>query len=258
MIAIKASQPQLKYQPQMMCIKPRRVLIKTKSSYDVLPALIGSAAAYTSTYPIDTIKTRLQANNEECVPMNKLYAGYIHGVFLCMASASTYFVMYNYLLSIFGNDKLVICSMVATFISCFVKVPGKSIVKVMQNEGMYKIEDAMNHIKKNFGVYGFYRGFWIYVVDDVPENAMKFLLYEVLQKFITVNWIIGAVAGFLTSVMTQPFDVLQTKIICDEKKCPELKLQDSFKGLGIKLLIETIQSAIFYRCFKFIIAINMK
>lgn len=238
--------------------KALRVYVKAKASYDIVPALVGSAAAYTIGYPLDTIKTRLQSNNYHSKTIHdNLFYGYSYGVLMCMASAGSYFLMYKYLLQMLGADKTIVCSMIATFMSCFVKVPCKSIIKVMQNNNFKHITDATNLIVATFGVWGFYKGFWLYAMDDVPENALKFFLFEFLQTFISVNWLVGALAGFVTSVATQPFDVLQTKIICQNEKSACLKPEESFKGLWLKLVIETLQAATFLRFYKAISGIHV-
>jgi hypothetical protein len=229
--------------PIVRVVQRRRVTIVC-SAYSFAPAVLGSMAAFTSTYPLDTIKTLTQ-NDIKLEKKHNLLSGYFPGLFVCCITTSVYFAMYSILSQHLSN---IASAMVATMFSCAVKTPGKAIVKLMQNGDFVDCGNAMKFLHNQFGVYGFFRGYIPYLIDDVPENAIKFFLYDFFGTlFPEFPIIVGILTGFISSIVTQPLDVIQTKLLCNKTTDSlDYKKINYMSGLVITLVIHSIQAMVFY------------
>lgn len=216
--------------------------------YSVIPAVISSIVAFTSTYPLDTYKTRVQVISKDKTKITGLLQGYIPGVLLCCTTAFIYFSMFQILLQHLTSTH---ASLMASFMSTFAKVPGKSITKLLQNGTFSSFHKAVTYIIDKYGYIGFYRGFWAYVLDDVPETALRFYLYAFFTSiFPAEKTLIGICAGVFSSILTQPFDVLQTNLVCNiSTKKIDYKKINYFSGLLVALTINSIQATVFYRVY---------
>lgn len=227
----------------------KRNCISNTIQYPLIPSLIGCAAAFSSTYPFDSYKIRLQNNNQN----NKtLFAGYIQGVLLCCTYAAVYFISYEKMINVLClsiNE----ASTIATSLSLLLKVPSKVVIKSMQKGEYNTIWQVINIIKKRDGFKGFFRGFWIYAFNDIPENVVKYNMYAFLNFIFPSDAIlVGMIAGIFTSVLTQPLDVLQNIIMSNiENKKINFKKINYFSGLLISLITNSIQSAIFFNVMKY-------
>jgi hypothetical protein len=87
-----------------------------------------------------------------------------------------------------------------------------------------------------------------YLLDDIPETAIKFYLYSFFGAMYPKNsLLVGTITGLITSIITQPLDVIQTKLICNiNNEKINYKKVNYFNGMLLSLLINTIQSAVFF------------
>lgn len=216
--------------------------------YSVYPSLIGVIASFTSTYPLDTYKTRVQVFKISKPKTCSLFHGYPAGLLLCFTTSFIYFNTFQILLQHFN---LTHASMIASFISTIAKVPGKSVTKLLQNGSFDSCHDAIQHIRTKFGFKGFYRGFWFYVLDDVPKTVLRYYLYALFGNiFPNDATLVGLCTGLISSVLTQPFDVLQSCFACNmTKKKVDYKQINYFSGLLVALIINSIQATVFYRVY---------
>jgi hypothetical protein len=229
--------------PQLRSIRHVAV-VHASCSFNICPAVISSIAAFTSTYPLDTLKTRTQSENVPKSAHKALFQGYAAGVVLCLFSSFAYF---SILFALSTCMYIAQASAAASFLSSFVKVPGKAITKLLQNGDFASAHDAAQYIHNNYGIGGFFRGFWPYVLDDIPEMAIKVCLFKYLEAWFGQNTgLIGALSGVLSSIVTQPLDLLQTRMMCNISKNPiDYAKLPYFSGLPLVLIINAVQSGVF-------------
>jgi hypothetical protein len=218
--------------------------------YSVCPSILSSAVAFTTCYPIDTYKIKLQNGRAKDIPPSYLVKGYREGLALCTFITMVYFGSLQFLMTHMAFTR---ACFFASFITTLVKVPCKSLTKVLQNGTYGNVGDIAKDIWKRYGIVGFYRGFWVYVLDDVPDAVVKFHLYSKLSQMTDNTILVGAITGIVTTILTQPSDMLKTIIICNvEGKPINFAKLNYFKGLHLSILINSMQSAIFFYTYNII------
>lgn len=223
-------------------------VVPKAQTYSIFPAVISSAIAFTTCYPLDTYKTRIQTDNKT---NSSLYHGYKISLLLCCTITCIYFGWYRFFISMMSLQHATICASFAT--TCF-KVPCKCVSKLLQNGSFDTFKDVFDFIMGHYGLMGFYRSFWLYVLDDVPETVLKFYLFSQIKMLFPENMaLVGFITGMLTTIVTQPMDVLKTIMICNTTEIKiDLAKIDYTKGIWFVILINAIQSSIFLHVYHFL------
>lgn len=208
--------------------------------YDVLPAVAASIAAFTAGFPLDTVKIQTQTGKlgARTNPM----AGYRESLLVCVATSLTYFALFELL----GPLCVPARAAVSTCFSCLVKVPGKSVTKLLQNQDHDNAVDAVRATLRDLGWRGFFRGLTPYIAGDVPENVLRFVLYGLLSAHLQSALAVGLVTGVAVALATQPIDMLQTQVICNYKQELRLGEVEYYKGTPYALLSCSLQTCVFY------------
>lgn len=248
-------------------------------------------------HPLDTLKVRMQATDK--VPskavlnaasasfsvrakaqMSTLYkgvggaaggAGIAIGAYFAFYSAATNFLK--------GNSDMPPSAVAfaaggfAAFSSGFVKVPLAVCIRSVQ-AGIYPNPFvAARTITKAAGVRGLFTGLVPTILEDIPDMAIKFASYEMLQGLNKVvrrnkpsdasstcaDLLIGGTAGALAAAGTTPFDVVKTRMMCNASQRPTVisAARDVYRasgpkgffvGIGPRSLSNGINSAVFF-CF---------
>ena len=209
--------------------------------YSLVPAVLASCAAFTSTYPLDSFK--IQTQTDKLNKNSNLFAGYGEGLCICIGTAIVYFNLYAFLAA--SCEHVPIRAAIATCFSCLIKVPGKSITKQLQNQDFATAGEAVRETVDTLGIQGFYRSLGPYLLSDIPENALRFWLYSFLANYFQSTLVIGLVAGVVISLAVQPMDMLQTQVICNYKDKLDLGKLNLFKGTVPALLSNCLQTTIF-------------
>ncbi|KAK9810207.1 hypothetical protein WJX72_006645 [[Myrmecia] bisecta] len=155
--------------------------------------------------------------------------------------------------------------------SSVVKVPLAVCIRSVQ-AGMYaNFFQASSSIVKAAGVRGLFTGFLPTLLEDVPDMAVKFTVYETLrplhrkvfhgrQPTVVEDLLIGGVAGGVAAAATTPLDVVKTVMMCTASSRPTVVgaargvmaqgkgLEPFFRGVGPRALSNGLNSAIFF-CF---------
>lgn len=115
------------------------------------------------------------------------------------------------------------------------------------------------------------QGFLPTVLEDVPDMAVKFAVYEMLRGVhsrlheerpanVAEDLVMGGVAGAAAAAATTPLDVLKTVMMCSASSRPTIVtaaqgimregkgLRPFFRGVGPRALSNGLNSAIFF-CF---------
>ncbi|EIW81111.1 mitochondrial carrier, partial [Coniophora puteana RWD-64-598 SS2] len=203
-------------------------------------------------FPIDTVKTRLQASQ------GFLRAGGFKGVYKGVGSvvvgsapgAAAFFSTYEFLkhnLPLHGQLaplKHMLAASAGEVVACMIRVPTE-VIKTRTQTSTYGARAASSWaaariVMANEGVAGFYRGFGTTVMREIPFTSLQFPLYELLKRQLAVSLgrepteivsegkaqarpalhaheaaVCGSIAGGVAAALTTPLDVLKTRVMLD-------------------------------------------
>ncbi|KAB5556585.1 hypothetical protein DKX38_007494 [Salix brachista] len=186
----------------------------------------------TALYPIDTIKTRLQAggswwweNNVEgslfwigwksswCLTLVGNVSLYLLFSFLFFRASALFVGVYEptkqKLLKMFPENLSAVAHLTAGAVggiaASFIRVPTEVVKQRMQTGQFTSAPDAVRLIVSKEGFKGFYAGYGSFLLRDLPFDAIQFCIYEQLRIGYRVaaqrelndpeNAVIGAFAG---------------------------------------------------------------
>ena len=200
---------------------------------------ISGCAVEAALYPIDTIKTRLQAMIGgggiraliEAGGGRGLYAG-VWGNLAGVAPASAVFIsvyepVKKYVMSQLPENRSYVGPMIAGaaagLASSLIRVPTEVIKSRMQTKEFKGPIAAVKTIVSREGARGLYAGYGAFLLRDLPFDAIEFVAYEQLKKAYSI-WagrelhtaetsVAGAIAGGFTGIVTTPLDVLKTRLM---------------------------------------------
>lgn len=243
-----------------------------------LVSLLSGAAAGTSTdlvfFPIDTLKTRLQAKGGFFANggYRGVYRGLGSAVVASAPGASLFFVSYDYMKSDlkprfqkllpstsdqFIDTTVQMCSStVGEIAACMVRVPSEVIKQRTQTHSTHSSWETLKVILKNENGEGIrrnlYRGWSTTIMREIPFTCIQFPLYEFLKK----KWaqvegvdkvapwngaVCGSIAGGFAAAATTPLDVLKTRLMLSRKSVPLWQLTQSiYKEEGLKVFLSGI------------------
>lgn len=269
-----------------------------KPAHDVVAGAVARAASQSTIHPLDTMKVRMQASSSTAktkvrapkvgtksvrlehglTEVRGLYkgvlgaasgAGIIIGTYFAFYSTTKRFLRKN--TEMHEGASAFVAGATAALGSSVVKVPLAVCIRSVQ-AGVYKnVFHAGKSIVNAAGVRGLFTGFLPTVLEDVPDMAVKFAVYESLRKLhismregrpanIAEDLIMGGVAGAAAAAATTPLDVVKTVMMCTASSRPTLigaaksvtregkGIKPFFRGVGPRALSNGLNSAIFF-CF---------
>ena len=207
----------------------------------VSAGVIAGAAVETTLYPIDTIKTRLQAaRGGASVNWRNLYKGIGGNLAGVVPACAVFFAVYEpakRMLLPLDDDKLMnsdrtiaahlTAAASAGLAASIVRVPTEVVKSRMQTGQFTSARGAVWQIASREGIAGgLFAGFGSFLLRDLPFDAIEFASYEQMK----ITWssvsggsgyeikqhesaAIGAVAGMLTGAVTTPLDVVKTRLM---------------------------------------------
>ncbi|XP_028765945.1 S-adenosylmethionine carrier 1, chloroplastic/mitochondrial [Neltuma alba] len=232
----------------------------------------------TALYPIDTIKTRLQAaRGGEKLVFGRLYSG-LAGNLAGVLPASALFVgvyepVKQTLSRIFPENLSAFAHFTAGAIggiaASLIRVPTEVVKQRIQTGQFTSPVLAVRYISSVEGIKGLYAGYGSFLLRDLPFDAIQFCIYEQLRIGYMLaarrnlndpeNAIVGAFAGALTGAITTPLDVIKTRLMvqgtanqykgimdCVQTVIKEEGPQALFKGIGPRVLWIGIGGSIFF------------
>merc|ERR1712032_556431 len=155
--------------------------------------------------------------------------------------------------------------------SCVVKVPIAVCIRSVQAELFPNFYVAARSIARKTGPRGLFTGFLPTVMEDVPDMAVKFAVYESLRSFhekvfhrkasTQEDLLFGYVAGTTSAAVTTPWDVVKTRMMCSASGSARPTIRGAvrsiaaqggarafFTGVGPRSISSGIHSALFF-CF---------
>lgn len=229
-------------------------------SSSFLVSLASGAAAGTSTdlafFPIDTLKTRLQAKGGFFANggYKGVYRGLGSAVIASAPSASLFFVSYDSMKVyskpviskyVTSNNQMadtlshMFSSSIGEVSACLVRVPAEVIKQRTQTHKTNSSWQTFTKILQNENGEGvlrnLYRGWNTTIMREIPFTCIQFPLYEFLKKTWAKRngqdhvapWqgsVCGSVAGAIAAATTTPLDVLKTRLMLSHKSIPVAQL----------------------------------
>ncbi|KAI5120137.1 hypothetical protein M0805_001905 [Coniferiporia weirii] len=233
-------------------------------------SLIAGGAAGTSVdllfYPLDTVKTRLQAAQGffNAGGFRGIYKGVGSVVIGSAPGAAVFFSTYDTLKRIsplrenHASLNHMVSASVAEVAACLIRVPTEVVKSRAQTSGHGSSSrpslTAARTVLAHDGLAGFYRGFGSTIMREIPFTSLQFPLYEFLKLRLARALdrrmlgaheaaLCGSVAGGVAAALTTPLDVLKTRTMLDRRKLSDgrvLSIAARFRGIyaneGLKAL----------------------
>lgn len=197
----------------------------------------------TALYPIDTIKTRLQAaRGGGKINLKGLYSGLAGNIAGVLPASALFVGVYEptkqKLLKMLPENLSAVAHLTAGAIggvaASLIRVPTEVVKQRMQTGQFTSAPAAVRLIVSNEGFRGLYAGYRSFLLRDLPFDAIQFCIYEQLRIGYKAaakrelndpeNAVIGAFAGALTGAITTPLDVIKTRLMVQGS-------QNQYKGI---------------------------
>lgn len=229
-------------------------------------------------YPIDTIKTRLQAaRGGGKILLKGLYSGLAGNLAGVLPASAIFIGVYEptkqKLLKLFPENLTAFAHLTAGAIggaaSSLVRVPTEVVKQRMQTGQFRSAPDAVRLIVAKEGFKGLYAGYSSFLLRDLPFDAIQFCIYEQLRIGYKLaakrdlndpeTAVIGAFAGAITGAITTPLDVIKTRLMVQGSAnqykgvidCVQTVVREEgpaalMKGIGPRVLWIGIGGSIFF------------
>mmetsp|Transcript_12638 Transcript_12638/g.27327 ORF Transcript_12638/g.27327 Transcript_12638/m.27327 type:complete len:392 (-) Transcript_12638:604-1779(-) len=206
---------------------------------NLLAGATAGCAVEAALYPIDTIKTRLQAmiggGGIQALLKSgggkSLYAG-VWGNLVGVAPSSAIFISVYEPTKKWVEAELepsqhyigpMVAGALAGTASSLTRVPTEVIKQRLQTGEFKGAVAAIRSILAKEGLRGLYAGYGAFMLRDLPFDAIEFVAYEQLKRAWSAynkrelnpaeTSLIGAFAGGFTGIVTTPLDVLKTRLM---------------------------------------------
>ena len=198
---------------------------------------MAGTAVDVSLFPLDTIKTRLQAEQGfwKAGGFRNIYAGLGAAALGSAPTAALFFCTYDTAKHVLVNKLAVApepaCHMTAAALgevaACLIRVPVEIIKQRRQADAKgLASSQILRSVIKTEGFSGLYRGFLSTVIRDTPFSLLQLPVWELLKKLWSryqnepvhplQSAVCGAVAGGFSGAVTTPLDVAKTRIMLAE------------------------------------------
>ncbi|KAJ2611772.1 hypothetical protein H4S08_002994 [Coemansia sp. RSA 1365] len=162
----------------------------------------------------------------------------------------------------------------------FLLMPG-TVLKVQYESSLYRytgILGAVNEIWRKGGMRGFFIGAVPTAIRDAPYAGLYLLLYEAIKSQeraiaqkknmllaeTTVTMVAGVAAGLAASYITQPFDMVKTRMqLCPQdyrtvlqsfgKIFSEESFHGFFRGISLRVLRKGIQASLVFTLYEWVL-----
>ena len=238
------------------------------------------AAVETALYPIDTIKTRLQAvRGGGAIVWGGLYSGLAGNIAGVIPASALFMGVYEPVKRAVvaeGGSPFAAQFAAATLAgtaASLVRVPTEVVKQRMQTGQFTSAIAAVRAIVAKEGVRsGLYAGYGSFMLRDLPFDAIEFVAYEQMKLAYRAAVrgrelnpaeasAIGGTAGVTTAFLTTPLDVIKTRLMTQGATrqyagvidCARQLVRDEgakalFKGVGPRCTWIGIGGGIFFPC----------
>mmetsp|Transcript_16012 Transcript_16012/g.19869 ORF Transcript_16012/g.19869 Transcript_16012/m.19869 type:complete len:279 (+) Transcript_16012:216-1052(+) len=187
-------------------------------------------------FPLDTIKTRMQSPKGFVASggFRGMYSGLLSAAAGSFPNAALFFCVYEsskpVFVEKFGQENASLAQMTAGAFgeaaACLVRVPTENVKQKLQ-AGLYKrTSTALKGIIETQGLSGFYTGYSITLLREIPFSMIQFPLWEGLKLKVgdfmdrpdksVASWesaACGSCSGGIAAAVTTPLDVIKTRLM---------------------------------------------
>ncbi|XP_021737638.1 S-adenosylmethionine carrier 1, chloroplastic/mitochondrial-like [Chenopodium quinoa] len=250
-----------------------------QSLYDgAIAGAVAGGVVEAALYPIDTVKTRLQAaHGGGKIILKGLYSGLFGNLVGVLPASAIFLGVYEpvkqKLLKAIPENLSSLAHLSAGAIagaaSSIVRVPTEVVKQRMQTGQFATAPNAVRMIVSKEGFRGLYAGYGSFLLRDLPFDAIQFCIYEQIRIGYKLaakrelndpeNALIGAFAGAITGAITTPLDVIKTRLMIQGSSqqykgiydCVRTILREEgghvfMKGIGPRVLWIGIGGSIFF------------
>lgn len=203
--------------------------------------LAGSAVDFVL-FPLDTLKTRAQSlpvapdlasAARAGVQWRSFYAGLASTMAGSFPSAAVFFAAYE------GSKALLepqlpsylhalshaVSASLANVAACTVRVPFEVVKQRLQAGVQRSTQAAVGELWRSGGFGAFYTGYASTVLREIPFDSVQFALWEFLKRYYRLKYApdraltpfesasCGAAAGAVAAAVTNPLDVIKTRLM---------------------------------------------
>ncbi|EPY54076.1 iron ion transporter [Schizosaccharomyces cryophilus OY26] len=194
----------------------------------LLAASSGSVASRVICHPIDTITVHKQTVGSfsfRNTPLKAYYRGLPISLTLITPATclymSTYVESKRRLKDYLGDGVLLYsaCGMTAEVVSSFVWTP-LEVIKARTQISQHGVIPTISNLRKQEGIKGFYRGYWMGIAIYLPTTVSWWVMYEETKKWLRAktNFDISIVAPLssalgtvVATTISTPLDIVKTR-----------------------------------------------
>ena len=214
---------------------------------------LASATVDTIIYPLDTIKTRMQAPQGfyRSGGFSHLFRGILPTVLSAVPGGAVFFGLYEPMKILLVEPNMqggdvgsswtlnAIAAVIAATASCAVRTPAAVVTQRLQVGQFSHLSSAISGVAADGGWRAFYAGFSISAARELPFAFVQFPLYEQLKYFVEKSkWrghvldgdgeeylplsssegaACGSIWGAVDAAVTCPLDVIRTRLMLSSK-----------------------------------------
>eukprot|EP00669_Euglena_mutabilis_P008073 TRINITY_DN3213_c0_g1_i1.p1 TRINITY_DN3213_c0_g1~~TRINITY_DN3213_c0_g1_i1.p1 ORF type:complete len:468 (-),score=24.92 TRINITY_DN3213_c0_g1_i1:132-1511(-) len=203
---------------------------------NLIASFLACSVSVTLTYPVDTLKTRLQSRGGRSKASDNvgLYKGLVPSLLTICPSASLFvaasYGVKRFLLTVPGGPTPLVASLISgalcNAVLSLYRVPTDMLVKLLQTDVCRTVPEALRRIFLSPGAGRILFSIWtIVILKSIPNGALKIATYEFFDIFLTTSFaswglsrftksmVCGAFSGMTIGFLTTPIDVVMTRIM---------------------------------------------
>lgn len=210
-------------------------------------------------FPLDTIKTRLQAKEgfARSGGFSGIYRGLGAAAVASAPAAGVFFAAYDTAKTMLAQTypdmsppvRYMAAAAVGELASAGVRVPFEIVKQQMQAKLFTSYPDAIRSVVHTMGLGGVLRSYVSLVSREVPFSLLQYPLYEYFKLQLTGNaeatpsWrvsLAGSLAGGIAAAITTPLDVAKTRVMLSGERGTYATLLHVFRTEGPGALVHGI------------------
>lgn len=259
--------------------------VPLKPASDVVAGAVARAASQSTIHPLDTLKVRLQTSGVQSIvngglqSVTSLYKGVAGAATGAGIALGAYFACYGIACNTLSRTTNLSPSAIA-FVGGGIAAAGSSVVKVpiavcirSVQAGVYpNALVAARSIVSAAGPRGLFTGYAPTLIEDIPDMAFKFAMYETLKQMhsravggraptMAEDFALGATSGAFAAAATTPLDVIKTNMMCTAASRPTMLssartvyaeggTRAFLRGIGPRAISNGVNSAVFFAFFE--------
>ena len=198
----------------------------------VLAGGFASATVDVTIFPLDSLKTRLQAPQgfQRAGGTTGLFRGVLAAAVGAVPGGAVFFGAYEYTRHVAQGGAAsphwttdAVAATLAATASCLVRNPAVVVTQRMQVGQYSTLPAAVATMWRTEGAMGFYAGLQVSVLRELPFAFIQFPLYEGLKRVLrrsqqhditaSQGAVCGSISGAVAAAATTPLDLMKTRVM---------------------------------------------